>query len=505
MFQKRNSLPFPSQGNTPELASSPDNLENLIQQKEKLMTKVEELDVLITQLSHETICGSKDDSQDVEKYDGTLGVTKEFVEQFSPPVGQLQWRENLADMFNKKGESPGNVQGQRWCTGCLIDGDKFLTAGHCFDQFGGGWERPSRNNEVISSQEIATLMQVNFNYQIDPSTEKPRPDDRFPIIGLLEYRENGLDYAILQLGRNEEGQSPTEKYGTLNLSPQDLTHKGSILCVIQHPNGNPKKIEAGSLINHENNQLFYNDIDTQGGSSGSPIIAEKTRSVVGVHTNGGCSAFSGANFGISIGAIRGASNLLKKQDTVIIFPNPTEEETVDNETPIELQDTLCFAPLEESLENLILEAVAFPNVNTQLPLSGTGYYSYAKFREKQFGLSQTIKAIQKIGELWFEDHRSGPLIGVGNISKNGGGPVPPHKSHQTGLDVDFRLLRTDGARIGITFRDATYSRTRTQALINTILRNPILRVQLILCNDNKLQGVQPSPGHDDHLHVRFIK
>jgi murein endopeptidase len=190
---------------------------------------------------------------------------------------------------------------------------------------------------------------------------------------------------------------------------------------------------------------------------------------------------------------------------VIIFPNPTEEETVDNETPIELQDTPCFAPLEESLENLILEAVAFPKVNTQLPLSGTGYYSYATFREKQFGLSETIKAIQKIGELWFQDHRSGPLIGVGNISKNGGGPVPPHQSHQTGLDVDFRLLRTDGARIGITFRDASYSRTRTQALINTILRNPILRVQLILCNDNRLQGVQPWPGHDDHLHVRFIK
>jgi hypothetical protein len=251
MFQKRNSLPFPSQENAPELAPSPDNLENLIQQKEKLMNQVEELDIVITQLSRETLCGSKDDSQDVEKYDGTLGVTKEFVEQFSPPVGQLQWRENLADIFNKKGESPGNVQGQRWCTGCLIDGDKFLTAGHCFDRFGGGWERPSRNNEVISSQEIATLMQVNFNYQIDPSTEKPRPDDRFPIVGLLEYRENGLDYAILQLGRNEQGELPTEKYGTLNLSPQDLTHKGSMLCVIQHPNGNPKKIEAGPLINHK--------------------------------------------------------------------------------------------------------------------------------------------------------------------------------------------------------------------------------------------------------------
>ncbi|MFY7886455.1 MAG: penicillin-insensitive murein endopeptidase [Dolichospermum sp.] len=508
MFEKRNSLPFPPKGDTPELEPSVETRDNLVQQREALMAQIEELDILITRLSSiESICGHTDDSQDVEKYDGTLGVTKDFVNQFSPPVGQLQWQENLADLFSKEGESPGNVEGKRWCTGCLIEGDKFLTAGHCFDQTGGGWQRPSRGNKVISPEEIATLMHVNFNFQIDPTTDKPRPDDRFPIINLLEYREKGLDYAIIQLGRNEAGESPSGKYGTLNLSPQDLTHIGSMLCVIQHPNGNPKKIEAGPLIDHKKGQLFYDDIDTQGGSSGSPILAEKNGNVVGVHTNGGCSGFSGANVGVSIGAIRGASNLLDSAESpVIIFPNPADVETVDNETPIELEDTPCFSPLdEESLEDLILEAVPFPAVDTQLPIEGTGYYSYAKFREKQFGLTETIEAIKKIGELWFASHRTGPVIGVGNISKKGGGPVPPHSSHQTGLDVDFRLLRTDGARTGITFHNPSYSRTRTQALINTIKSNPILKVKLILCNDNKLQGVQPWPGHDDHLHVRFSK
>jgi V8-like Glu-specific endopeptidase len=489
MFEKRNSLPFPPQGESPELEPSVETRDNLVQQREALMAQVEELDISITRVSsHETPCGHTDDSQDVEKYDGTLGVTKDFVNQFSPPVGQLQWQENLADLFSKEGESPGNVEGKRWCTGCLIEGDKFLTAGHCFDQTGGGWQRPSRGNKVISPEEIATLMHVNFNFQIDPTTDKPRPDDRFPIINLLEYREDQVDYAIIQLGRNEAGESPSGKYGTLNLSPQDLTHIGSMLCVIQHPNGNPKKIEAGPLIDHKKGQLFYDDIDTQGGSSGSPILAEKNGNVVGVHTNGGCSEFSGANVGVSIGAIRGASKLLDSAESpVIIFPNPADVETVDNETPIKLEDTPCFSPLgEESLEDLILEAVPFPAVDTQLPIEGTGYYSYSQFREKQFGLTETIEAIKKIGELWFASHRTGPVIGIGNISKKGGGPVPPHSSHQTGLDVDFRLLRTDGARIGITFHHPNYSRTRTQALVNTIKSNPILKVKLILCNDNKL-------------------
>ncbi len=139
MFEKRNSLPFPPQGESPELEPSVETRDNLVQQREALMAQVEELDISITRVSsHETPCGHTDDSQDVEKYDGTLGVTKDFVNQFSPPVGQLQWQENLADLFSKEGESPGNVEGKRWCTGCLIEGDKFLTAGHCFDQTGGG-------------------------------------------------------------------------------------------------------------------------------------------------------------------------------------------------------------------------------------------------------------------------------------------------------------------------------------------------------------------------------
>jgi hypothetical protein len=501
MFQKRNSLPFPPKNEAVIPDATTTNLDEMIQERERLIVQVEELDVSIARMSSlETICGRKDDSQDVEKYDGTLGVTKEFVDKLAPPVGQLQWKDNLDDLFDKEGESSGTVKGQRWCTGCLINGDKFLTAGHCFDQFGNDWTRPSRNDEVISPEEIATLMVVNFNFQIDPMTELPRADDRFPVISLLEYQENGLDYAIVQLGRNDEGESPSEKYGVLNLSEQDLTHKGSILCVIQHPNGNPKKVEAGSLLDNKKGQVFYNDIDTLGGSSGSPILAEKTRTVIGVHTSGGCSSFSGANKGVSIGAIRQASKLINNQESsVTVFASPSEVETVDNETPIEVEDTPCFSPPEED----IFEEVPFPAVNTQLPISGTGYYSYAQFREKQYGLADTIRAIQKIGELWFADHRSGPLIGVGNISKQGGGPVPPHSSHQTGLDVDFRLLRTDGARIGITFRSPSYSRTRTQALVNTIRSNPILQVKLILCNDDRLQGVQPWPGHDDHLHVRF--
>ena len=50
----------------------------------------------------------------------------------------------LNEMFSGPGDSPGDVSGERFGTGALISDELFLTAGHCFDQSGGGWERPRR-------------------------------------------------------------------------------------------------------------------------------------------------------------------------------------------------------------------------------------------------------------------------------------------------------------------------------------------------------------------------
>ncbi|MEW6498100.1 MAG: penicillin-insensitive murein endopeptidase [Cyanobacteriota bacterium] len=187
-----------------------------------------------------------------------------------------------------------------------------------------------------------------------------------------------------------------------------------------------------------------------------------------------------------------------------------ELETVDNNTPIELEEEEfeCEAPPdpEEILEDTDAteeRVPPFPAVNVQLPESGQSYYSYSANRKKQFGLAKTIEAIQAIGKAWHKKHPSGPLIGVGNISLEGGGFMSPHKSHQTGLDVDFRLLRKDGARVGVTFQNPAYSRKRTQELVNVIRANGVLQVKLILFNDPSVKGVEPSSGHDNHLHVRF--
>jgi V8-like Glu-specific endopeptidase len=255
----------------------------------------------------ETICGNTDDSQHVELYNGTLGVTRAFVDSHERPVGQLQWVSDLAQRFNNAGESPGNVSGVQWGSGALISDELFITAGHCFDQSGNGWIRPMRNGQTVSPQEIAALMMVNFNYQINPATGQPRQSESFPVVELIEYRAGGFDYAIARVGRNAEGDLPGERFGSLAVATANLTEEGAVLCIIQHPNGLPKKIEAGPMRSNAGSQITYNSLDTLGGSSGSAILSP-TGEVVGVHTNGGCTAVGGFNFGTNIEAIRSVSS-----------------------------------------------------------------------------------------------------------------------------------------------------------------------------------------------------
>ena len=79
--------------------------------------------------------------------------------------------------------------------------------------------------------------------------------------------------------------------------------------------------------------------------------------------------------------------------------------------------------------------------------------------------------------------------------------MPGHGSHRRGIDVDIRPLRKDKQKAPVTIHDNQYSREMTKQLVGLLQKDP--NVQLILFNDSQIPGVRSSPGHDNHLHVRF--
>ena len=257
----------------------------------------------------ESICGI-DDSQDVELYNGALGPSIDFVNKHEPSTLQLQWNVDLAAKYQPPSAEPGNVSGVRWCTGTLIDEDVVLTAGHCFDQTGGGWIRPrkvvSGSWQIISPQEIATNMHVNFNYQRDGKTFQIRNADVFPITELIEYRPAGLDVAVIRIGSNQAGRAASESYPITTVSTEDVPPDAAI-TMMQHPAGQPKKVEAGKAEGIDNGLLLYGDLDTQGGSSGSGVLSDAGK-LVGVHIRGGCTSVGGFNKAVPISIIRAQSS-----------------------------------------------------------------------------------------------------------------------------------------------------------------------------------------------------
>ena len=250
----------------------------------------------------QSLCGPSSKLRDVEFYDGSLGVPTAFVNRHRLAVGLLRWRGDLDRYF----EDPGNVSGEGWCTGTLIDEDLFLTAGHCLDSDDTGtWQLPREKGSVLlRPAELARQFVVDFRYET--SLQPDAPTNSAEVLRVEEYRDGGLDYAILRLAGR-----PGVLNGVARISPSDASPETPI-AILQHPAAGPMKIGAGPALRVQGSTIAYDTIDTLGGSSGAGILEAATGKLVGVHTNGGCTKSGGGeNFGVAIGALLAVSPMLR--------------------------------------------------------------------------------------------------------------------------------------------------------------------------------------------------
>lgn len=197
---------------------------------------------MIAEVSQESQCGPSWDVQEVEQYNGTLGVPKAFAVKHERRVGYHV--------------GPG-------CTGTLISDDLFISAGHCGYQV----------DDV-----------VRFDYQVDASgVSRTGRDYRVTQVVEQEYNTS-YDYAIVRLAG-----SPGREYGHAAIAAVDPP-ANSTVAIIQHPARTTKKIHAGTVLDYSSSvgaNWFRHQVDTVGGSSGSGVLNTNGQ-LVGIHTNAGC-------------------------------------------------------------------------------------------------------------------------------------------------------------------------------------------------------------------------
>ncbi len=188
-------------------------------------------------------CNLAPDYQDINYYQGNLGVSVDFAKSHLGAVGKLK-------------KFSASI-----CTGTLIEGDRFITAGHCLS---------SITDEGYS---------VAFDYQTGLQSVT------FPVTAILEKQRLPLDYAIMQLGGSPSKQFPVARLSAHNIDNQANEEERRV-TLIQHPLGRVKQIDS-DIAETLPSGSWKSDVDVDGGASGSGVL-DHNGYLIAIVSGGGC-------------------------------------------------------------------------------------------------------------------------------------------------------------------------------------------------------------------------
>ena len=148
----------------------------------------------------------------------------------------------------------------------------------------------------------------------------------------------------------------------------------------------------------------------------------------------------------------------------------------------------------------------------EMPRSGPGFIN-EDTDHFGHGSEEAKLLLEEAGATYARDHLatnpSAARLALNDVSKKDGGKTRDHETHQTGLDLDFRLPKKDGTA-GSDVRRTDYDREATWAMLKALGNNP--RVERMLFTDPVLAerakaepwGFKLQDGgavHKNHIHV----
>lgn len=125
--------------------------------------------------------------------------------------------------------------------------------------------------------------------------------------------------------------------------------------------------------------------------------------------------------------------------------------------------------------------------------------------DKAWGSSFTILKLQEVIATWRRDSGFEGQLVIGAISRQGGGRFRPHRSHQSGRDVDIRLPRRAGADSKST-NPADIDWRAAWALISTFIEtNEVEYIFLDWNRQKRLYNAAKAAGASDELLNKAIQ
>lgn len=149
-----------------------------------------------------------------------------------------------------------------------------------------------------------------------------------------------------------------------------------------------------------------------------------------------------------------------------------------------------------------------------------------------WGTKETVEMLARAIERVHERFPGSPTLPIGHLSARRGGALSPHKSHQSGRDVDIGYFHLDGARHQFIRAGAdNLDLERTWAFVKVLVKETDVEMILVDTSLQKLlaahalakgedpafvdavfqsRGKSPNPfvryapGHLNHLHIRFL-